>query len=173
MDREQAEARIAASIRAHHAQAVALSDDLYTHPELSDEEFRSSGKVVEILKAAGYSVEYPFAGRATAFRAAIDNGEGPSAAILVEYDALPGVGHACGHNVSCAMSTLAALALADMKDSFPGKLYVIGTPAEEGSGAKISMAKQGVFDRLSAAMMVHCWSGGEHSADMDVLSLKC
>ena len=161
------------AIGKHWEQAVALSDDLYAHPELSDQEFRSSAKVVELLRNAGYEVEYPFAGRETAFRGVIDNGDGPSAAIMVEYDALPGLGHACGHNAHCAMAVLAALALADQRDRFPGKLYVIGTPAEEEDGAKVAMARQGVFDGMSLAMMVHSWSGGTHVTDMDVLSLQC
>ena len=161
------------AIGKHWEQAVALSDDLYAHPELSDQEFRSSAKVVELLRNAGYEVEYPFAGRETAFRGVIDNGDGPSAAIMVEYDALPGLGHACGHNAHCAMAVLAALALADQRDRFPGKLYVIGTPAEEEDGAKVAMARQGVFDGMSLAMMVHSWRGGTHVTDMDVLSLQC
>lgn len=173
MDSKKTETFLTEAIRKYYNQAVALSDDLYAHPELPGQEYRSSRKIVEILQNAGYAVEYPFAGCETAFRAVIDNGDGPSAAILVEYDALPGLGHACGHNVHCAMSVLAALSLAENKDKFPGKLYIIGTPDEEGTGAKVGMAKKGIFDGLSAAMMIHSWSGGVHSADMDVLSLRC
>ena len=173
MAERQLETCIREAVEKYHPLAVELSDDLYAHPELPDQEFRSSEKIVELLRNAGYEVEYPFAGRQTAFRGVIDNGEGPSAAIMVEYDALPGLGHACGHNAHCAMSVLAALALADLRDRFPGKLYVIGTPAEEENGAKVGMAKQGVFDGMSLAMMIHSWSGGAHVADMDVLSLQC
>ena len=124
--------------------AKALSDDLYAHPETGDKELRSSQKIVELLREHGFEVEYPFyedvLGYPTAFCAVLDCGEGPSAAILVEYDALPEIGHACGHNLHGAMSVLAGLALADIKDSFKGKLYVIGTPAEELVGAKVHMA---------------------------------
>lgn len=164
---------ITEAVERHHDEAIALSDDLFAHPEISNQEFRSSEKIVEMLRRAGYQVEYPFAGRETAFCGVIDNGEGPSAAIMVEYDALPGLGHACGHNAHGAMSVLAALALAEGKDKFPGKLYVIGTPAEEENGAKVSMAKQGIFNDMSVAMMVHCTCGGVHYSDMDVLSLQC
>ena len=100
-------------------------------------------------------------------------GEGPSAAILVEYDALPGLGHACGHNAHCAMAVLAALAMADLKDRFQGTVYVFGTPAEEEAGAKIGMAANGAFDGMSLATMIHSWSGPASISDMDVLSLRC
>ena len=93
------------------AATVALSDDLAAHPELPDQEFRSSRKIVKMLEQAGYQVEYPYLGYPTGFHAVLDNGEGPSAAILVEYDALPGLGHACGHNVHGSMAVLAALAM--------------------------------------------------------------
>lgn len=164
---------ITGAIARHHALAIELSDDLYAHPELPDQEFRSSAKMVEILKAAGYEVEYPYMGYPTAFRAELSNGPGPHAAILVEYDALPGLGHACGHNVHGSMSILAALALMDLKDKFPGKLSVIGTPAEEEDGKKIGMAAQGAFDGLDLAVMNHSYSGGVSLPDMDLLGLQC
>lgn len=157
----------------HHAAAIALSDDLAAHPELPNQEFRSSQKLAELLNQAGFQVEYPYLDYPTGFRAVLDNGEGPSAAILVEYDALPGLGHACGHNVHGSMAILAALALMDLRDQFQGRLYVVGTPAEEEAGAKVGMADQGVFDGMSLAAMVHSCSGGAGAADMDVLSLTC
>lgn len=160
------------AVKQHHAKAIALSDDLKAHPELPDQEFRSSEKIVKILREAGYEVEYPYLGFPTGFRGVLDNGEGPSVAILVEYDALPGLGHACGHNVHGSMSVLAALAMAEIKDKFQGKVYVFGTPAEEENGAKVGMAKQGVFDGQSLAVMIHSWSG-TNIADMDVLGLRC
>ncbi|MCI8552552.1 MAG: M20 family metallopeptidase [Lawsonibacter sp.] len=161
------------AVAKHHPTAIALSDDLAAHPELPDQEFRSSKKIVELLEQGGYQVEYPYLGYETGFRAVLDNGEGPSAAILVEYDALPGLGHACGHNVHGSMSVLAALALAELREQFKGKIYVFGTPAEEEDGAKVGMADKGAFDGMSAAMMIHSYSGGYATADMDVLSLCC
>lgn len=160
------------AVKQHHGKAIALSDDLKAHPELPDQEFRSSEKIVKLLREAGYEVEYPYLGFPTGFRGLLDNGEGPSAAILVEYDALPGLGHACGHNVHGSMSVLAALAMAEIKDKFQGKVYVFGTPAEEENGAKVGMAKQGAFDGQSLAVMIHSWSG-TNIADMDVLGLRC
>ena len=161
------------AIEKHWQQAVELSDDLYDHPELPDQEFRSSQKVVDMLRAAGYEVEYPYMGYPTGFRAVLKNGEGPSAALLIEYDALPELGHACGHNAHCAMAVLAALALAEAKDQFQGTVYAFGTPAEEENGAKIGMAAKGAFDGLSLATMIHSWSGPASISDMDVLSLRC
>ena len=165
--------QLVSAIEKHWQQAVELSDDLYAHPELPDQEFRSSQKVVDMLKAAGYEVEYPYMGYPTGFRAMLKNGEGPSAALLIEYDALPELGHACGHNAHCAMAVLAALALAEAKDQFQGTVYAFGTPAEEENGAKIGMAAKGAFDGLSLATMIHSWSGPASISDMDVLSLRC
>ena len=165
--------QLVSAIEKHWQQAVELSDDLYAHPELPDQEFRSSQKVVDMLRAAGYEVEYPYMGYPTGFRAVLKNGEGPWAALLIEYDALPELGHACGHNAHCAMAVLAALALAEAKDQFQGTVYAFGTPAEEENGAKIGMAAKGAFDGLSLATMIHSWSGPASISDMDVLSLRC
>jgi len=137
--------------------AIALSDELALNPEVSEQEYSSSRKHVELLKEAGFEIEYPFCGIETAFRAVIGKGS-PKVALLVEYDALPEIGHACGHNVSGAMSTLAGIALAPLKGELNGQVQVIGTPAEETNGAKIKMSKEGVFDELDLAMMIH--SGG-------------
>lgn len=164
---------ITEAVARHHARAVELSDDLAAHPEVAKEEFRASGEIVELLRQAGYAVEYPYLGYPTAFRGALENGEGPAVGILVEYDALPGLGHACGHNVHGSMAVLAALALADLRDKFRGTLYVYGTPEEEGEGGKIGLSDKGAFDGLALAVMVHSWSGPNAIADMDALGLRC
>lgn len=161
------------AVAAHLDDAAQLCSELKKHPELPYEEFESSRKMVEILKNAGFETTYPFAGYDTAFSAVLDNGDGPSVAILAEYDALPEIGHGCGHNLHGSLSILAGLTLMDLKDKFQGKLHIIGTPAEEENGAKIRMAAQGIFDEMSLAMMVHSWSGGISIPDMDVLSLRC
>lgn len=173
MDQQRIPSFLTQAVERNHATAIALSDDLAAHPELPDQEFRSSQKIVSLLEQAGYQVEYPYLGYPTGFHAVLDNGDGPSAAILVEYDALPGLGHACGHNVHGSMAVLAALALAELRDRFQGQVHVFGTPAEEEAGAKVGMADQGVFDGMALAAMVHSWSGGTGTADMDVLSLTC
>ena len=159
-------------VQKHAAAAIALSDDLAAHPEISDEEFESSRKMAEMLTAAGFEVEYPFCGYPTAFSAVLDNGDGPSIAVMAEYDALPDIGHACGHNVHGAMSVLAGLALRELKDVFKGKVYVIGTPAEEMDGAKIGMAERGVFDRMDLAVMIHSNAEGLSHSTMALLALK-
>lgn len=161
------------AISNHLDKAIALSEDLAEHPETSAKEYESSRKIAELLKDAGFEVTYPYAGYDTAFCGLLDNGDGPSVAVMVEYDALPGIGHACGHNLHGSLSVLTGLALMDLKDQFKGKLYVIGTPAEEEDGAKIGMAKAGIFDKMSLAVMMHSNPGGFSVADMDVLSLRC
>lgn len=165
--------RITTAVEAHMEQAVKLSEELAAHPELPYEEFESSRKMAELLKESGFEVTYPYAGYDTAFCGCLDNGEGPSVALLTEYDALPEIGHGCGHNLHGSLSILTGLALKEMKDQFKGKLYVIGTPAEEEDGAKVGMADKGIFDDMSLAMMMHSYSGEESLPDMDVLSLRC
>ncbi|MDL2272760.1 amidohydrolase, partial [Desulfovibrio sp. OttesenSCG-928-I05] len=161
------------AVEKHHAAAIALSDDLFAHPELPHEEFESSRKMVEMLRQHGFEVEYPYDGYPTAFCGVLRNGDGPKVAVLAEYDALPEIGHACGHNLHGAMSILTGLALADMKDHFKGTLYVVGTPAEEENGAKIGMADRGIFDGMDLAMMMHSSGNGVCQAQMDALSLRC
>jgi len=165
------------SIKNNIAEAKALSDDLFANPEISEHEYRSSKKIVDILSAHGFSVEYPYMekelGYGTAFRALLDCGDGPSVAILAEYDALPVLGHGCGHNINGAMAVLAGISLAKLKDHFNGKLYIIGTPAEEVVGAKIYMSDAGVFDEMSLAVMAHCSSGIGSQPQMDLFSLRC
>ena len=165
--------RIKQAVDKHHSEAILLSDDMGANPELPNKEFESSRKIVELLRKCGYDVEYPYLGYDTAFRGVFSNGDGPSVAFLVEYDALPEIGHGCGHNLHGSLSVLAALAMMELKDQFKGKIYVIGTPAEEEDGAKIGMAEKGVFDEMSLAVMMHSWSGGENISNMDVLSLRC
>lgn len=160
------------AVQKHYGKAVALSDDMAANPEVSGKEYESSRKIVEILQQAGFKVEYPFAGYETAFCAESKNGDGPSVAILVEYDALPDIGHACGHNLHGAMSVLAGLALQDLRKHYKGSLYVIGTPAEEAEGAKLGMAENGVFDRMDLAIMMHSYMGGMNEPNARFLGLK-
>lgn len=137
-------------------EAFSYNDALARAPELSGREYASSTAAVEILKKHGFAVEYPFAGLPTAFRGVRKNGGGDAkVALLMEYDALPGVGHACGHCASGAMSLLAGIALAALPGLWEGELHVIGTPDEEVGGGKISMAERGVFDGYDFAMMIH------------------
>src|SRR5438067_375982 len=133
-----------------------LSRQIHDHPELGYQEVKAATWLTEFLDKHGFKLERGVAGVDTAFRATIETGEGPTIAILCEYDALPGIGHACGHNVIAAAGVGAGAALAAVRDRLPkGRMQVIGTPAEEGGGGKIRLIKGGVFSRVDAAMMIH------------------
>ena len=133
---------------------LALSHDLHAHPEIAWEEVRSCARVAGELSDAGFAVEERFTGLETAFLATC--GTGPlHLAVCAEYDALPGMGHACGHNVISAISTGAALALSPYADDLGITLSVFGTPAEEGGGGKIEILDRGGFAGVHAAAMVH------------------
>jgi amidohydrolase len=133
---------------------VGLSHRIHANPEIMFEEERSSRWVAEALDANGFSVELGICDLPTAFVASA--GEGPlTVAICAEYDALPGVGHACGHNVIAAAAVGAGIALAPLADELGLTVKVLGTPAEEGGGGKILMLERGAFDGVNAAMMVH------------------
>jgi amidohydrolase len=158
-------------------EAFSLVRYLYDHPETAGKEVLSSRALAEALERSGFQVEYPFMekelGYGTAFRAVLENGPGPRAAILAEYDALPEMGHGCGHNFYGPLSILAAQALARCRDLFSGTLEVIGTPGEEEEGAKLHMAPAGIFDGMDLAIMMHSGSGPCSYTDMDTTSLRC
>ncbi len=133
-----------------------ISDDIADHPELSGQEFETSKKLVDFLKTKGYQTEYPFAGRETAFRAVYGkNNHKYKVALLTEYDALPELGHACGHCLSAAAGIMAGLVMKDFQDEMDVDFHIVGTPDEEDDGAKCQMAEQGVFDGYDLAIMVH------------------
>ena len=134
----------------------ALSHQIHAHPELGYEEVKACGWLTDFLARKGFKVETGVAGVATAFRATIETGAGPTIAILCEYDALPGIGHACGHNVIATSGAGAGAALAAAKAQLPkGRILVIGTPAEEGGGGKVKLIQGGVFRDVDCAMMIH------------------
>jgi amidohydrolase len=133
---------------------IDLSHRIHAHPELNFEEERAAAWVAGVLSDAGFDVEAGVADLPTAFAATA--GSGPLAiGICAEYDALPGIGHACGHNVIAAMGVGAGVALKDLVDDAGITLDVVGTPAEEGGGGKIALMERGAFDGVHAAMMVH------------------
>jgi amidohydrolase len=133
-----------------------LSRQIHDNPELGYEEVRACGWLTEFLARQGFKVEKGVAGVDTAFRATIETGDGPTIAILCEYDALPGIGHACGHNVIATAGAGAGAALAAVRNRLPkGRIHVIGTPAEEGGGGKLRLIQGGVFKQVDCAMMIH------------------
>ena len=133
-----------------------LSRTIHDNPELGYQEQKACGWLGEFLGRHGFKVERGVGGVETAFRASLETGEGPTIAILCEYDALPGIGHACGHNVIAASGAGAGAALAAVKGQLPqGRVLVIGTPAEEGGGGKVKLVRGGVFRDVDCAMMIH------------------
>ncbi|HEY3832173.1 MAG TPA: M20 family metallopeptidase [Acidimicrobiia bacterium] len=143
-----------AAVDAHHDALVDLSHRIHAHPELKFEEERSSAWTAEALADRGFSVEQGVCDLPTAFIARAGNGP-LHIALCAEYDALPGVGHACGHNIIAASAVGAGLALAPIADDLGITVSVIGTPAEEGGGGKIFLLERGAFDGVHAALMVH------------------
>jgi amidohydrolase len=132
-----------------------VSARIHAHPELRFEEHRAAAWLSEAVESAGVSVERGVGGLPTAFRARIGDGSGPHVAILAEYDALPEIGHACGHNLIAAGALGAFLALARQRDVLGGTVSLVGTPAEEGGGGKIKLLRAGAFEGVDAAMMFH------------------
>ncbi|MGG2467410.1 M20 family metallopeptidase [Paraclostridium bifermentans] len=139
-----------------HKELCEISDFIYHNPELGNEEYKAVEKLTSFLQEHDFEIETEFLGIKTAFRATYDsNKEGPTIGYLCEYDALPEIGHGCGHNMIGAMSAGAGVILSKVLDEIGGKIIVYGTPAEETNGAKVIFAEQGVFDELYVAMMVH------------------
>ena len=136
------------------ATLIDVSHQIHARPELSNEEHFAHGLLTEVIEGRGLGVERGAYGQPTAF-SAVAGHEGPRVAVLCEYDALPGIGHACGHNVIAAAGLGAGLAVASVAQQAGGTVVLLGTPAEEGAGGKIMMARNGAFDDLQAAMMVH------------------
>lgn len=147
-----------------------LSRDLHRDPELGGSETRAAMRLAGEMEEAGFEVETGTAGLATAFTARYRSGRsGPRIAFLAEYDALPELGHACGHNLIAAAAFGAATVTASLLHRTGGEVVLYGTPAEETVGGKVIMAEKGVFDEADAALMVH--PGGEDRVDTH--SLAC
>ena len=136
------------------SELVELSQRIHAHPEIKFEEERACAWLGEALTGYGFDVESGICGLPTAFQARV--GSGPlNVVVCAEYDALPGIGHACGHNIIAASSVGAAVALAEVADDLGLTVRVMGTPAEEGGGGKIILLKGGAFDGAHLAMMTH------------------
>lgn len=141
-------------VDAARAEILAVSHALHAHPEPAWEEHASADLLCGVLAESGFLIRRGIGGLPTAFVAT--TGSGPrSVALVAEYDALPGLGHACGHNIIAAAAVGAALALAPVADELGLEVRVIGTPAEEGGGGKIVLLEAGVFDGLDVALMIH------------------
>lgn len=148
--------KIIGEIRKYRDEIMQISRELYEHPELSEEEVFAEKLLTDHLAAHGFCVEHGICKIPTAFRASFKGEKpGPKLAFLCEYDALEGIGHGCGHNLIAAMSFGAALGLKAVLNETGGEILVLGTPAEETNGAKVTMAGEGIFDDVLAAIMLH------------------
>jgi len=161
-----------------------LADDLETislqihgHPELCFKEEKASGWLSDFLEKQGARVERGVGGLPTAFRATIEGAKpGPTVAIMAEYDALPNIGHACGHNVIATAGAGAGAAIAASLGTLPfaGRIQVIGTPAEEGGAGKVRLMEAGVFKDVDAAMMIHGRCGTQvWRPSLGIIKVKC
>ena len=157
---DDAKERLAAAVQAARAEILDLSHRIHATPEPAFEEHRASAWVADVVRRAGYEVEHPVGRLTTAVRGRLRGGrgtpgEGPRIAILAEYDALPGLGHGCGHNTMAASGVGAAIALARLRDEFAGEIVFLGTPAEEMGSGKQVMLEDGLFEGLDAALLYH------------------
>jgi amidohydrolase len=165
MDVEALKIAVCAEVDRLSNQLLDASHEIHAHPELNFEEHFAHDLLVDQLRSAGLDTTPHAYGIDTAFEARAGE-RGFNVAVLCEYDALPGIGHACGHNVIATAGLGAGLAAAAVAEQAGGSLRIMGTPAEEGGGGKIEMARRGAFDKVGAAMMVH-------PADADLIRMDC
>jgi len=168
MELEKLKKEIQEEVEAHRQELIDLSLKIHANPELGWQEEKSSGWLADYLEKNGFQVERGICDLPTAFRARYGQGK-PVIAIMAEYDALPGVGHGCGHNIIGTVAVGAGIAAKLAAEQVSGTILVIGTPAEERLGGKVVMAGKGAFDGIDAAMMVHPrgqynWQGVRHLA---------
>jgi amidohydrolase len=147
-------ARLAEQVERTRDTLLRLSHDIHAHPELGFEEHHAVAAVASVLAADGIQADVGLWGLDTTLRARVGDGE-RIVAVIAEYDALPDIGHGCGHNVICATAVGAFRALAHVADDLGGGVELIATPAEEGGGGKEIIARAGGFDGIDAALMIH------------------
>jgi amidohydrolase len=151
---EEAKERLAAEVEKRAEVLLDVSHRIHAHPELNYEERYAHDLLTEVIEGDGLAVTRQARGIDTAFEARAGE-SGPTIAVLCEYDALPGVGHACGHNVIAAAGLGAGLAAAAVAAELGGRVAILGTPAEEGGGGKVFLLDRGAFEDVDAALMVH------------------
>lgn len=154
-------------VEAHRRQLRDISLEIHANPELGFKEVKASARLTQYLEENGFAVERGICELPTAFQGRYGKGK-PAIAILAEYDALPQLGHACGHNLIAGSAVGAAVASKPAIDKCGGSVLVIGTPAEEFHGGKVIMAERGAFDNIDIAMMVH--PGAHDTATTQALS---
>jgi amidohydrolase len=151
---EKLKLKVTGSVESQKQHLVQLSMNIHDNPELGFEEEKASAWLANYLEGSGFHVERGIAGLATAFRATYGQGS-PRIALLAEYDALPKIGHGCGHNIIGVSAVGAAVASKFIIDQLGGSIVAMGTPGEEGLGGKIDMVKAGAFKEIDVAMLVH------------------
>jgi len=160
---------VCASIDRLARELLDVSHDIHAHPELAFEERHAAQVLAQAGRGRGLDVHQNVYGLETALEARVGK-PGPTVALLSEYDALPGIGHACGHNIIATTALGATLALAELGARLPGAVRWLGTPAEEGGGGKEIMARRGAFDGVDAALMIH--PAGVNLATMPCLAIS-
>ena len=171
VDVKKLKQRVCEAVDRRAPELIETADWIHAHPEIGHQEVEASRRLSGMLQAAGIPVEMGTAGMATAFKAELgpNRHDRPRVAILAEYDALPGLGHGCGHNLIGTSAIGAGLALKELESDLPGSIWVLGTPAEESaapnSGGKVHMVNAGVFDVVDAAIMFH--PGTETAVTLD------
>jgi amidohydrolase len=166
MDLRALKQEVCASVDVARDALLRISRAIHARPELAFEEHEAAALLVAALRQGGLRVETGAYGLATAFAAEFGSPRGPCVALLAEYDALPGIGHACGHNLIATSALGAALALAPLASTLPGRVRMLGTPAEERGGGKELMAREGAFDGVDAALMMH-------PSSVNLVSMPC
>lgn len=155
---ERLKAAAAARIDEYSQRIVDMSRHIHQNPEVAFQEFATSKRLAKALASwTTAEVELGVAGLPTAFVATLNHQQqsGPTVAFIAEYDALPGLGHACGHNLISSIAVATAIGIEAVREELPGRFQVIGTPAEEGGGGKVFMIEKGVFQDVDAALMIH------------------
>jgi amidohydrolase len=154
------------AVDARRGELLGISHAIHARPELAFEEHEAARLLVDALRGAGIEVRAGCHGLPTAFAAEFGPGGAPCVALLAEYDALPGMGHACGHNLIATAAAGAGLALASLGARLPGRVRVLGTPAEEHGCGKELLARRGAFEGVDAALMIH-------PAGVNLVSMPC
>ena len=156
---------VCSAIDAMADELITISHEIHANPELAFQEHKAAKLLSNRVEKEGLAVTREAFGLETAYSTEFGT-KGPTVGILSEYDALPGIGHSCGHNIIAVTGLGAALALSKLNGSLPGRVRYLGTPAEEQGGGKELMAQEGAFDGLDAAMMVH-------PAGIDLATMPC
>ncbi|MBN9568333.1 MAG: M20 family metallopeptidase [Alphaproteobacteria bacterium] len=157
---------VAAIVDSMRDELLALSHGIHGEPELALEEFKAAARLTGAVERHNIPVQREAFSLQTGFAAEFGEGKGPTVAILSEYDALPGIGHACGHNIIATAGFGAAMALARLNGRLKGRVRYLGTPAEERLGGKELMAREGAFDGVDAAMMIH-------PSNLNLITMPC